>query len=69
MAIFHNKVTIAICLSVLSFHLKEAVDEIRETGRYVFRQDKKRLTAYASEYRRQIKSKQKQKPKKKATRQ
>jgi hypothetical protein len=48
-------------------HLKEAVDEILETGRYVFRQDKKRLRAYASEYRRHIKSKQKRKPKKKAT--
>ena len=48
-------------------HLKEAVDEIRETGRYVFRQDKKRVRAYASVYRRHIKSKQKQKPKKKAT--
>ncbi len=48
-------------------HLKEAVDEIRETGRYVFRQDKKRVRAYASEYRRHIKSKQKKKPKKKAT--
>ena len=29
-----------------------------------FRQDKKRVRAYASEYRRQIKSKQKRKPKK-----
>ena len=67
MAIFHNKVTIAICLSVLSFHLKEAVDEIRETGRYVFRQDKKHVRVYASKYRRQIKREQKKKPKKKAT--
>jgi len=47
-------------------HLKEAVDEILETGRYVFRQDKRHLRAYASEYRRQIKRKQKRKPKKKA---
>ena len=49
-------------------HLKEAVDEILETGRYVFRQDKSHLKKYASEYRRQIKSKQKKKPKKKASR-
>jgi hypothetical protein len=48
-------------------HLKEAVDEVLETGKYVFRQDKKRVRAYASEYRRQIKRKQKRKPKKKAT--
>jgi predicted PolB exonuclease-like 3'-5' exonuclease len=48
-------------------HLKEAVDEILEAGKYVFRQDKKRSRKYASEYRRQIKSKQKRKPKKKAT--
>ena len=46
-------------------HLKEAVDEILETGRYVFRQDKSHLKKYASEYRRQIKSKQERKPKKK----
>jgi hypothetical protein len=32
-------------------HLKEAVDEILETGRYVFRQDKRRSRKYASEYR------------------
>ena len=48
-------------------HLKEAVDEIRETGRYVFRKDKRRSRVYASEYRRHIKSKQKRKPKKKVT--
>jgi hypothetical protein len=48
-------------------YLKEAVDETLETGKYVFRQDKKRLRAYASEYRRQIKRKQKRKSKKKAT--
>jgi vacuolar-type H+-ATPase subunit E/Vma4 len=48
-------------------HLKEAVDEIREFGRYVFRQNKKRSRVYASEYKRHIKSKQKRKPKKKAT--
>jgi hypothetical protein len=48
-------------------HLKEAVDEILEAGKYAFRQDKKHLGKYASEYRRQIKSKQKRKPKKKAT--
>jgi hypothetical protein len=48
-------------------HLKEAVDEILETGKYVFRQDKERVRAYASAYRRHIKSKQKKKPKKKAT--
>lgn len=47
-------------------HLKEAVDEVLETGKYVFRQNKKRLGKYASAYRRHIKSKQKQKPKKKA---
>jgi hypothetical protein len=46
-------------------HLKEAVDEILEAGKYVFRQNKKRLRKYASAYRRQIKSKQKKKPKKK----
>jgi hypothetical protein len=48
-------------------HLKEAVDEILETGRYVFRQDKRRSRKYASEYRRLIKSKEKRKSKKKAT--
>jgi predicted PolB exonuclease-like 3'-5' exonuclease len=48
-------------------HLKEAVDEILEAGKYAFRQDKKHLGKYASEYRRQIKRKQKRKPKKKAT--
>jgi len=49
-------------------HLKEAVDEVLETGRFVFRQDKNRLGRYASEYRRQIKSKQKRKPKKRQKR-
>ncbi|MGD2089250.1 MAG: hypothetical protein PVH61_23935 [Candidatus Aminicenantes bacterium] len=48
-------------------HLKEAVDEVLEVGKYVFRQNKKRLRKYASAYRRQIKSKQKKKPKKKTT--
>lgn len=47
-------------------HLKEAVDEVLETGGYVFLQDKRRSRKYASEYRRLIKSKQKRKPKKKA---
>jgi hypothetical protein len=47
-------------------HLKEAVDEILEAGKYAFRQDKNHSRKYASEYRRQIKSKQQQKPKKKA---
>jgi hypothetical protein len=47
-------------------HLKEAVDEIRDAGKYVFRQNEKRFRKYASEYRRNITSKQKQKPKKKA---
>ncbi|MGD2092353.1 MAG: hypothetical protein PVH61_39665 [Candidatus Aminicenantes bacterium] len=47
-------------------HLKEAVDEILEAGKYVFRQNKKRLRKYASAYRRNKTSKQKQKPKKKA---
>ena len=48
-------------------HLKEAVDEIRETGRYLSRRNKERLRGYASEYRRHIKSKEKRKLKKKAT--
>jgi hypothetical protein len=48
-------------------YLKEAVDEILEAGKHVFRQDKEHLRKYASEYRRQIKRKQKRKPKKKAT--
>ena len=33
-------------------HLKAAVDEVRVTGRYVFRNDKERRKAYASDYRR-----------------
>ena len=33
-------------------HLKGAVNEVRTTGRYVFRKDKERSKAYASEYRR-----------------
>jgi hypothetical protein len=48
-------------------HLKEAVDEIREAGKYVFRQNKKHSVGYTSEYMRQIKSKQNWKPKKKAS--
>ena len=48
-------------------HLKEAVDEIRGAGKYVFYQDKEHSLEYTSEYMRQIKSKQKKKPKKKAT--
>ena len=47
-------------------HLKEAVDEIREAGKYVFRQNKKHSLEYTSQYMRLIKSKQKRKPKKKA---
>ena len=31
-------------------HLKEAVDEIRDCGKYVFRKDKVRLKGYRSEY-------------------
>ena len=46
-------------------HLKEAVDEVLETGKYVFRQNKKHLRKYASKYRRKIKSKQNRKSKKK----
>jgi hypothetical protein len=48
-------------------HLKEAVDEILEAGKHVFRQNKKRSRKYASKYRRKIKRKQKRKPKKKVT--
>jgi hypothetical protein len=48
-------------------HLKEAVDEVLETGKYVFRQNKGRLKKYSSEYRRLKKSNEKKKPKKKAT--
>ena len=48
-------------------HLKEAVDEIREAGKYVFRQNKKHSVGYTSQYMRHIKNKQKRKPKKKAT--
>jgi hypothetical protein len=31
-------------------HLKELVDEIREAGKYVFRNDKNRLKGYSSDY-------------------
>jgi hypothetical protein len=48
-------------------HLKEAVDEILEAGKFVFRQNKKRLRKYASAYRRNTTSKKKKKPKKKTT--
>jgi hypothetical protein len=47
-------------------HLKEAVDEVLETGKYVFRQNKERLGKYASKYRRLKKRNEKKKPKKKA---
>ncbi len=33
-------------------HLKDAVDEVRVTGRYVFRKDRNRARAYASDYKR-----------------
>ena len=33
-------------------HLKAAVDEVRVTGRYVFRKDKDRVKAYGSQYKR-----------------
>lgn len=46
-------------------HLKEAVDEIRLCGQYVFRQNKDRFIGYRSNYIRQIKSKQRRKTKKK----
>jgi hypothetical protein len=46
-------------------HLKEAVDEIRGAGKYVFRQDKEHSHEYTSQYMRLIKSKQKKKPKRK----
>ncbi|MFC2146073.1 hypothetical protein ACFLRT_01785, partial [Acidobacteriota bacterium] len=46
-------------------HLKEAVDEIRLTGQYVFRQNKDRFTGYRSKYIRQLTIKQRGKPKKK----
>ncbi|MGD2091848.1 MAG: hypothetical protein PVH61_37090 [Candidatus Aminicenantes bacterium] len=48
-------------------HLKEAVDEIRGAGKYVFRENKEHSLEYTSEYMRHLKSKQKRKPKKKAT--
>lgn len=32
-------------------HIKELVDEIRDTGKYVFRKDKTRLKGYSSKYR------------------
>ena len=46
-------------------HLKEAVDEIRLTGQYVFRKNKDRLTGYRSKYIRQLNIKQRRKAKKK----
>lgn len=46
-------------------HLKEAVDEIRFTGQYVFRQNRDRFIGYRSEYIRQLTIKQRRKPKKK----
>ncbi|MGD2086544.1 MAG: hypothetical protein PVH61_10205 [Candidatus Aminicenantes bacterium] len=45
-------------------HLKEAVDEIRLFGQYVFRQNKDRFIGYRSNYIRQLKSKQRRKTKK-----
>lgn len=39
-------------------HLKELVDEIREAGKYVFRNDKNRLKGYSSDYWRKLHRKQ-----------
>ncbi|MFC2145781.1 hypothetical protein ACFLRT_00300 [Acidobacteriota bacterium] len=46
-------------------HLKEAVDEIRFTGQYVFHQNKDRFTGYRSKHIRQLTIKKRGKPKKK----
>jgi hypothetical protein len=46
-------------------HLKKAVDEIRLTGQYLFRQNKDRFVGYRSKYIRQQTIKQRGKPKKK----
>jgi hypothetical protein len=43
-------------------HLKEAVDEIRECGQYVFRGNKERLSGYRSDYLRKKKIKKTPKP-------
>jgi len=45
--------------------LKEAVDEIRRTGQYVFRRDKERFIGYISHHLRQVKGKQARNSKKK----
>lgn len=45
-------------------HLKEAVDQVRHTGRYVFRRNKNRITGYSSRYIRKLKSRQKAKSQK-----
>jgi hypothetical protein len=39
-------------------HLKELVDEIREAGKYVFRNNKNRLKGYSSDYWRKLHRKQ-----------
>ena len=39
-------------------HMKALVDEIREAGKYVFRNNKNRLKGYASEYWRKLHRKQ-----------
>jgi hypothetical protein len=49
-------------------HLKEAVDDILEAGKFVFRQNKKRLRKYASAYRRNTTSKKKRSRKKRQQR-
>lgn len=45
-------------------HLKGAVDEIREYGRYVFRKNEERFIGYRSNHIKQVKSRQPRKPKK-----
>ena len=45
-------------------HLKEAVDKIRSYGKYLFRDNKKRLRGYKSDYIREIKLKLRRKRKK-----
>jgi hypothetical protein len=44
-------------------HLKEAVDETREYGQYVFRKNEERFIGYRSSYIKQVKSRQPRKPK------
>jgi hypothetical protein len=50
-------------------HLKEAVDQIRSYGKYLFRDNKSRLRGYKSDYIREIKLKQRLKRKKPLPRQ